>query len=379
MEAPIYQSTGSTTSALSSVDSNEDIEDRMKRWAERKEEKRRMKAQKHIPKVSGATVEEVLSKKGLPLASLVLIGSGSFAEVYKGVWTKESHGCKANSVVAVKVMKMKESRSGASQGDPPKWLQREVNISSVQHHEHLIQVIGAFVDSLPYAIVFEYCAGGSLDEVVSGDPETTLGRFCWEHRLKASLDVAEGMQYLHKKGIVHRDLKSQNVLLAHPVLTANDVVHAKVCDFGLARFLPGEDHQTVLTVQVGSYYYMAPEMFMSFISETAEDCAYDEKVDVYSYGMMIYYMLAGKFAFPGERMNYAEFVIFASDGGRPREDAIPAAAPEVLRIMMKESWGALPLSRPAFSKIADRLRGSQAGNQNSMRGVFASWLCCVGR
>lgn len=331
-------------------------DERMKRWAERKEEKRRQTKQRQQSAgaecmISSNTtrssrsgsepcIEEVFSKKGLPVVwrSVDVIGSGSFAKVYKGLWTKEGPGCEANRVVAVKVMNMKQSSRPRMNPDgsvvPPKWLDREVNTLQVQDHENLIQVIDFSLDSLPYTIVLEFCAGGSLHEVVSGNPKTTLERFGWQHRVKAALDVATGMQHLHKQRIVHRDLKVQNVLLVNPVLTANDVVHAKVCDFGLARYLPGDVAQTLLTVQVGSWYSMAPEMFASVNDGV---CVYDEKVDVYAYGMMIYYMLAGDFLFHGDDMAGAKFIIFASDGGRPREDAIPASAPEVLRLVMKEA------------------------------------------
>jgi len=388
-----------------SSDGDLSFDGRMRLWAERNDEKKRLKAQRkkmgfvraglvattakqiRLSSNKEEEVEELLGQKGLPIASLESIGSGTFAKVYKGLWTKASHGCEANSTVAVKLINVQQSRPRLSEDGsmvPPKWLEREVKTSHVQHHENLVRVIESFTDSLPYTIVLEYCRGGSLHALVTGDPSTTLDRFSWHQRLKAALDIAAGMTHLHEQRIVHRDLKPPNVLLVHPILTANDVVHVKVCDFGLARYLPDDECQTVLTRQVGSWHFMAPEIFSTGADNVG--CKYDEKVDVYSYGMLLYHLVAGKLSFACESMSNAEFVIFASDGGRPSEDAIPEGSPEVLRVLMKEAWQALPSSRPSFFDITNRLSESQAKfrfgdieHRNKMLGGFGSLVCCAGR
>jgi hypothetical protein len=363
-------------------------EERLHRWAERRANKKKkgfekMQMKKQIsPTVSN--IEELLQQKMLPISSPEFIGKGSFAKVYKCAWTKESHGCEANSLVAVKMVNVDIRLSKVNvdgSASPPKWLKREVETSRIQNHQNLVQVIESFIDSPPYLIVLEYCCGGSLYEVVfSGDPQTTLDRFGWHHRLKAALDIAAGMQQLHEQLIVHRDLKPQNVLLVRPVVAACDEVHAKVCDFGLARYLPKEDCQTPLTQQVGSYHYMAPELF--FIAFNA-DCAYNCMVDVYSYGILLFQMLAGNLKYPDEgSMTIADFVLFASKGGRPSEDAIPVTAPEMLRILMKECWQTEPSSRPAFSEIAQTLKEGRSEDfqrKDIALGRFACCQCCSSR
>lgn len=380
------------------------FEDRMKRWADRKEQKKRKTAMRkdlglqatnkvgtslaqdptsstQKGTVAGESdVQDFLIQKGLPITNLELVGSGNFARVYKGVRTQDGpDGTRTQFTVAVKRIKSTQARPRIMRDGtpmPPKWLEREVKTNLVQHHENLLRVIETSVDSPPYALVLEYCAGGSLHESIKGDPSTTLHRFTWEHRFKAALDVALGMSHLHSQNIVHRDLKAQNALLFYPVLSPSDPVLAKVCDFGLARYLPDDDIQTRLTHQVGSWYFMAPEMFDS-------KNLYDGKIDVYSFGVLLYEMLAGDILYASEEsQSFAEFVIFTSAGGRPREDAIPEGAPEALRTLMKEAWRAEPSERPTFSRIAERLREEmpvQLSLGGSIRSAFASWFACVCR
>jgi len=344
-------------------------EDRKKKWEERKLQKKRLASQrkqmgfvgrgesaktskqKLLTSGKDGDAEELLIQKGMPIASLQLIGSGRFAKVYKGIWRAQDND-DADSTVAVKILNVEHSRPRLAKDGgmvAPKQIEREVKISHVQQHPNLIRVIEYSIDVLPYAIVVEYCRGGSLHGVTNGGPELTLGRFGWDQRLKAAHDVASGMAFLHEQHIVHRDLKTQNVLLVHPVVSLDDVVHAKVCDFGLARYLPQEDHKTQLTRQVGSWYFMAPELF------DTDDNDYNEKVDVYSYAMLLYEMTAGRFCFNNDSMAMSEFVAFAVEGGRPSEEAIAATTPGVLRVLMKEGWQATPSSRPSFLEIADRL------------------------
>lgn len=359
----------SECSSVAFGDDSQNFDDRLKKWEERKLEKKRLLSQrkqmgfvgkgesaktskqKLLKSDKDGDAEELLIQNGMPIASLQLIGSGRFAKVYKGIWRAQGND-DADSTVAVKIMNVEHSRPRlANDGEmvAPKRIEREAKISHVQQHPNLIRVIQYSIDVLPYAIVVEYCPGGSLYGSTNGDPKLTLGRFGWDQRLKAALDIANGMAFLHEQHIVHRDLKTQNVLLVHPVVSVTDVVHAKVCDFGLARYLPQEDYQTQLTRHVGSWYFMAPEIF------DTEESGYNEKIDVYSFAMLLYEMTAGRFCFNSDSMTMSEFVVFAVAGGRPSEEAIAATTPGVFRVLMRECWQATPSSRPSFLEIADKL------------------------
>ena len=102
------------------------------------------------------------------------------------------------------------------------------------------------------------------------------------------LDIAKGMHFMHglKNPLMHRDLKSLNLLLAEPIEGPNDLVQAKITDFGLARKFKDADGgaEAMMTGQAGTFHWMAPEVL--------ENCRYTEKADVYSFGIVMWEILA---------------------------------------------------------------------------------------
>ena len=95
--------------------------------------------------------------------------------------------------------------------------------------------------------------------------------------LKMGAEVARGMDYLHKRRVVHRDIKAANLLL-------DDAGCVKIADFGVARLLDAGGG--VMTAETGTYRWMAPEIITH--------APYDEKADVYSYGILLWELLTGK-------------------------------------------------------------------------------------
>jgi len=105
-------------------------------------------------------------------------------------------------------------------------------------HPNLLKTFEVTTKS-PFLIVTEYCEGGSLCDCV----HRSSVPLSWRQRLKVLVDVAKGMEYLHSRNprILHRDLKSCNVLLAKPITNQSDQPTAKVADFGLSRVLMQQD------------------------------------------------------------------------------------------------------------------------------------------
>merc|ERR1719356_411204 len=100
------------------------------------------------------------------------------------------------------------------------------------------------------------------------------------------------MNFLHRRRGVHRDLKSLNLLLASPIVGNEDVPQVKVSDFGLSRACTAVEqtqNQAFMTSGAGTYHWMAPEVL--------DGNSYDEKVDVYSYGICLYELIARRIPF----------------------------------------------------------------------------------
>jgi eukaryotic-like serine/threonine-protein kinase len=134
---------------------------------------------------------------------------------------------------------------------------------------------------LPY-IVFEYLEGISL-----GDEVSRLGLMPWRRAIHIATQVASALQAAHAAGIIHRDLKSDNIFLS----TKNDVKdHVKVIDFGISRFLLGADKTGMGNTLLGTPEFMAPEQVLM-------PDQIDHRTDIYALGIVLYEMLNGHVPF----------------------------------------------------------------------------------
>ncbi len=138
---------------------------------------------------------------------------------------------------------------------------------------------------VPY-IVFEYIQGKALSDEVA-----RLGGLTVRRALKIAYQIASALEAAHRAGIVHRDLKSENILLTE----RDDMVdHVKVLDFGISRFLAASDRTAVGATTIGTPEFMAPEQI------TSPDTV-DHRADIYGLGVVLYEMLMGNvpFAYSG--------------------------------------------------------------------------------
>jgi len=262
-----------------------------------------------------------------------MLGTGSTADVYKASW----HG----TDVAVKKLKC---NSRVSQE-----FSRELCVLQRLRHPNLVLFMGAYMQDPPM-IVSEFCAGGTVFALLHQRPELPLP---WSQRLKMVLDVAKGMNFLHWRKVIHRDLKSLNLLLEVPLTKTDDIPRVKVSDFGLSRVWSTTGgfqtkSQACMTSGAGTYHWMAPEVL--------DGNCYDEKVDVYSYGICLFEFLARRIPYDGSGLEPVSIAVAVSKGRRPDTSCVPRSCPADLRFTMECCWAHSPACRPGFDTILETLK-----------------------
>ncbi|OMO66472.1 hypothetical protein COLO4_30550 [Corchorus olitorius] len=148
----------------------------------------------------------------------------------------------------------------------------EVKLLSRVHHGNLTNLVGYCYEDGHMGLIYEYMANGNLKQLLSGRNTYTVS---WEERLRIATDAAQGLEYLHygcNPPIVHRDVKSENILL-------NDKLQAKIADFGLSRIFSVEGGGHVSTAVAGTPGYLDPEYQINNWL--------NEKSDVYSFGVVL--------------------------------------------------------------------------------------------
>ncbi|EEY63612.1 protein kinase, putative [Phytophthora infestans T30-4] len=249
--------------------------------------------------------------------SISFLGEGATAQVYLA--EHETSGAH----VAIKVIdKLLVQRAQLESK-----VRQEMVLHAELQHPHVLHVEGVFEDARNYYMVLEYCARRSLSAVTKALP----GRKMDEHTAKKIFrQVLMGVAYLHASGVIHRDLKLANLLL-------NGNGEVKISDFGLAARL-GDDHVTMC----GTPNFIAPEVLM------AEDEPYDEAVDVWSLGCILYCLLLGKPPFEGRKVSETlENVANAGQNPLQFPDGFSSSASDLIKRLLTSD----PRSRPSAQQI----------------------------
>ncbi|EIW73180.1 hypothetical protein TREMEDRAFT_37204, partial [Tremella mesenterica DSM 1558] len=208
------------------------------------------------------------------------LGKGSFGEVRKAV-----------DVETGDLRAIKQIVKHRFQTDPKALdlCRREIEITSSLHHENLCRLIEWFEDPQHICLVLEYIDGGDLlDYILKYPNEMGLPE---EHAAMLTLQICRGMAYTHSRGVAHRDLKPDNILLMRE--TPDSPVVIKIADFGLAKMV---NAKTMLTSLVGTPQYLAPEVVM----QDKRNPGYENVVDSWSIGIIVYSMLTKSMPFAEE-------------------------------------------------------------------------------
>ncbi len=198
-----------------------------------------------------------------------IIGVGGMSVVYKAYDNVDDR------IVAVKVLKDEY----ASNEEFKRRFKNESKAIALLSHPNIVKVYDVnFGEKLQY-IVMEYIDGITLKEYINKQ-----GAITWNDALFFMTQILRAVQHAHDKGIVHRDIKPQNIIL----LSSGNI---KVTDFGIARFSRSET-RTLTEQAIGSVHYIAPEQ--------AKGEYTDEKADIYSLGVVLYEMLSGEVPFEAD-------------------------------------------------------------------------------
>lgn len=246
------------------------------------------------------------------------LGKGAFGIVYRG----KLHG---KEVAVKKLINQNVDAETLSA------FKREVAIMRKLRHPNLLLFMGASTEPGNLMIITELMTRGSVYDLLH-NKEMELS---FKHRMKIAKQAALGMNWLHrsKPPFIHRDLKTTNLLV-------DDHYNVKVCDFGLAHMKTHGNKKQGSYGATGTPLWMAPEVLMNK--------AYDERADVYSFGIVLWELTTGQDPFEGIDSYSALLDRVVQGGERPK---VPDNCPSKLKALIKACWDAEPRKRPPFEKI----------------------------
>ncbi|VVC32600.1 Hypothetical protein CINCED_3A018076 [Cinara cedri] len=236
------------------------------------------------------------------ISDLQWLGSGAQGAVFSGKLK--------NEIVAVK--KVRE--------------QKETDIRHLRklNHPNIVQFRGVCTQAPCYCIVMEYCPYGPLYNLLrDGEEIPPIRLVSWAKQ------IASGMHYLHVNKIIHRDLKSPNVLIGRQEMV-------KISDFGTSR--EWNEISTKMSF-AGTVAWMAPEIIRN------EPCS--EKVDIWSYGVVLWELMTCETPYK----DVDSSAIIWGVGSNSLHLPIPSSCPDGFRLLIKQCWAAKPRNRPSFKHI----------------------------
>ncbi|CAM0901585.1 unnamed protein product [Alopecurus aequalis] len=257
--------------------------------------------------------------------------SGSSGDLYRGTY----HGMD----VAIKYLRAEHVNDSSN----VEFLQEIMILRSVKH-ENVVRYYGACTKHRKYLIVTEYMPGGNLYDFLHKKNNTLELSVI----LRIAIGISKGMDYLHRNNIIHRDLKTANLLIGN-----GQVV--KIADFGVSRYRSQEGD---MTAETGTYRWMAPEVI--------NHKAYDHRADVFSFAIVLWELVTSKI--PYENLTPLQAALSVRQGYRL---VIPPSVHPRLATLIQRCWDDNPHKRPVFSDITleleDILRSMTASSSKGVQ------------
>lgn len=300
----------------------------------------RLSTRKDSPQTAQIFTAEELKEATNNYSESLIIGKGGYGTVFKGFLPN-------NRVVAIKKSKV----VGQSQSEQ---FINEVIILSQINHRNVVKLLGCCLDTEVPLLVYEFVNNGTLFDHIHN--ESKACNLSWENRVRIAVETAGALSYLHSDAsisIVHRDVKSANILL-------DDTFTAKVSDFGASRLVFPLDQAGLATMVQGTFGYLDPEYMQT--------SRLTEKSDVYSFGVVLLELLTGRqalsFQGPEEERSLALYFLscleddrlfeildfgLLSDENREEIMEVAILASKCLRLKGEE--------RPCMKEVETELKG----------------------
>ncbi len=237
-----------------------------------------------------------------------ILGIGGMAVVYKAYDNVE------NRTVAIKILR----KEFATNEDFLRRFKNESKAISLLSHPNIVKIYDVSFGDLIQYIVMEHIEGITLKEYIERE-----GSLSWKDAVYYTIQILRGLQHAHDRGIVHRDVKPQNIML----LPDGTI---KVTDFGIARFARSEQ-KTITDKAIGSVHYISPEQARGEVT--------DERTDIYSVGVMLYEMLTGRLPFQADSAVSVAIMQLQREPELPTEinGSIPLGAEQITMHAMQKN------------------------------------------
>jgi len=247
------------------------------------------------------------------LEDIRYISKGNFGQIYRANY----HG---TDVAVKQLLDIGNTRMH-------KYIEREMSLLMSLRHPHIVQFMGLCKHNNELFIITEFVPGGDLYDRLR-DPTQKIS---WKKRVQVALETAQAIAYLHSKEVIHRDLKSQNLLV-------DDSFRIKICDFGFARSLDPSEFMTMC----GTDEWMAPEVILGD--------KYDDRADVFSFGMILAELILRRDPpprLPGNAYAFEPDVL---------RQSLPSDCPEELFDICVDCTRFYPEDRPDTRVLVKRLK-----------------------
>ncbi|KAF9977565.1 hypothetical protein BGZ73_005694 [Actinomortierella ambigua] len=242
------------------------------------------------------------------------IGSGAYGRVYHAYWQGRK--------VAIKQFSM--THAVASRVST---IQQEIRLLESLRDKHIIQFYGTTEHEGELVLVMEYADGGSLEGAIEG------GQLDWPTKTRIAQEIVRGLAFIHHMDVLHRDLKSMNVLLTRHM-------EVKLCDFGLATVKSRSISKSTSSAK-GTLRWMAPELF-------AARPKYSTKSDMFALGTVMWELAADCTTPFHEQLDSMMVVTLVRSGER---EELPDDTPQDYRQWVERCWDQDPNKRPEASEM----------------------------